>query len=101
MRRIRRCGDTSRSSCRTSCTNRRCSARDALAELIERYPREHYSLIQTGPKGGKRVWREGEIGSFDGEQVMRAIAGGGLWLMMRDVGTIDASYYAHGRADVA
>jgi hypothetical protein len=69
-------------------------SRDALAELIQRYPREHYSLIQTGPKGGKRVWREGEIGSFDGEQVMRAIAGGQLWLMLRDVGTIDAAYYA-------
>ncbi len=69
-------------------------SRDALAELIQRYPREYYSLIQTGPKGGKRVWREGEIGSFDGEQVMRAIAGGSLWLMMRDVGTIDAAYYA-------
>ena len=69
-------------------------AREALAELIQRYPRQHYSLIQTGPKDGKRVWREGEIGSFNGEQVMRAIAGGGLWLMMRDIGTIDASYYA-------
>jgi hypothetical protein len=69
-------------------------SRDALAELIQRYPREHYSLIHTGTKDEKRVWREGEIGSFDGEQVMRAIAGGGLWLMMRDIGTIDASYYA-------
>lgn len=69
-------------------------SRDALAELIQRYPREHYSLIQTGPNGGKRVWREGEIGSFNGEQVMRAIAGGQLWLMLRDVGTIDAAYYA-------
>jgi hypothetical protein len=69
-------------------------SRDALAELIQHYPREHYSLIQTGPKGGTRVWREGEIGSFNGEQVMCAIAGGGLWLMMRDVGTIDACYYA-------
>ena len=69
-------------------------SRDALAELIQRYPREHYSLIQTGPKDGKKVWREGEIGSFNGEQVMRAIAGGGLWLMLRDVGTIDAAYYA-------
>jgi hypothetical protein len=68
-------------------------SREALAELIQRCPREHYSLIQTGPKGGKRVWREGEIGSFNGEQVMRAIAGGGLWLMMRDVGAIDGSYY--------
>jgi len=69
-------------------------SRDALAELIQRYPREHYSLIQTGARGSKRVWREGDIGTFDGEQVMGAIAGGGLWLMMRDVGAIDARYCA-------
>jgi hypothetical protein len=30
---------------------------DHLAELIERYPREHYSLMQTSAKDGKRIWR--------------------------------------------
>ncbi|MFL6836583.1 MAG: hypothetical protein ACJ8FZ_04655, partial [Bradyrhizobium sp.] len=32
---------------------------DELAGLIEKYPREHYSLVQTGARGSSRVWREG------------------------------------------
>ena len=37
---------------------------DDLAKLIESYPREHYSLVQTGAKGSSRVWREGDIGNL-------------------------------------
>jgi hypothetical protein len=59
-------------------------AADTLAELIERYPREHYSLVQTGARGSSRVWREGEIGDLSGRQVMDAISRGGLWLNMRE-----------------
>ena len=65
---------------------------DALAELIQRYPREHYSLVQTGARGSGRVWREGEIGNLNGPQVMDAISRGGLWLNMRDVGAFDSGY---------
>jgi hypothetical protein len=67
---------------------------EALAELIERYPREHYSLVQTGARGASRVWREGDIGNLSGRQVMEAIARGGLWLNMRDVAMIDPAYGA-------
>ncbi|WP_213773168.1 hypothetical protein [Bradyrhizobium sp. dw_78] len=67
---------------------------DTLAALIERYPREHYSLVQTGAKGSERVWREGVIGDLGGHQVMDAIARGGLWLNMRDVGAVDSRYRA-------
>jgi hypothetical protein len=65
---------------------------DTLAGLIERYPREHYSLVQTGARGSNRVWREGEIGDLTGRQVMDAISRGGLWLNMRDVGAVDRRY---------
>jgi hypothetical protein len=67
---------------------------EALAKLIERYPREHYSLVQTGARGANRVWREGDIGNLSGRQVMEAIARGGLWLNMRDVAMIDPPYGA-------
>jgi hypothetical protein len=67
---------------------------EVLAKLIERYPREHYSLVQTGARGASRVWREGDIGNLSGRQVMEAIARGGLWLNMRDVTTIDPAYGA-------
>ena len=65
---------------------------ETLAELIQRYPREHYSLVQTGARGSGRVWREGEIGKLSGRQVMDAISHGGLWLNMRDVGAVDRRY---------
>jgi hypothetical protein len=65
---------------------------ETLAELIQHYPREHYSLVQTGARGSSRVWREGEIGKLSGRQVMDAISRGGLWLNMRDVGAIDSRY---------
>src|SRR3984957_15211255 len=65
---------------------------DTLAELIERYPRGHYSLVRTGARGASRGWREGEIGGLSGRQVMDAISRGGLWLNMRDVGAVDGRY---------
>jgi hypothetical protein len=67
---------------------------ETLAELIQRYPRQHYSLVQTGARGSGRVWREGEIGDLSGLQVMDAISRGGLWLNMRNVGTVDGRYRA-------
>jgi hypothetical protein len=67
---------------------------DSLAELIERYPREHYSLVQTGAKESRRLWREGEIGNLSGRQVMDAIASGGLWLNLRNVSGVDGAYRA-------
>lgn len=67
-------------------------SRDQLAKLIETYPREHYSLVKTGARGSDRVWREGEIGNLNGHQVIDAISRGGLWLNMRDVGSVDRRY---------
>jgi len=65
---------------------------DHLAALIENYPREHYSLMQTGVKGDKRIWRHGDIGNFSGHQVIDAISRGDLWLNLRMVSDIDSGY---------
>jgi hypothetical protein len=65
---------------------------DHLAALIENYPREHYSLMQTGVKGDKRIWRHGDIGNFSGHQVIDAISRGDLWLNLRMVSDIDQRY---------
>ncbi len=66
---------------------------DTLAELIERYPREHYSLIQTGGRKSKRLWREGDIGKLSGHQVIDAISRGELWLNLRNVGLVNRRYH--------
>lgn len=65
---------------------------DHLAELIERYPREHYSLMQTGTVENRRLWRQGEIGNLSGRQVIDAISKGGLWLNLRMASSIDRGY---------
>jgi len=66
---------------------------DALAELIDRYPREHYALVQMGPQGSaRRTWREGDIGGVKGKDVIQAIAQGRMWLNMRNVHAVDPKY---------
>lgn len=61
-------------------------ARDGLSALIERYPREHYAIVHMGEQGagGRRVWREGDIGALSGQQVLDAIEHGRLWLNLRN-----------------
>lgn len=65
---------------------------DGLAELIDRYPREHYSLVQMGAPGQRKLWREGDIGDLTGAEVIQAIAKGRMWLNLRRVAHVDARY---------
>lgn len=65
---------------------------DALAELIERYPREHYALVHMGAQGERRLWREGDIGGLGGHKVIQAIAQGRMWLNLRRVSAVDKRY---------
>ena len=68
---------------------------DGMADLISRYPREHYSLVYMGAQGeAKRFWREGEIGSLSGRQVIEAIRQGRMWLNLRNVTEVDPRYRA-------
>jgi hypothetical protein len=65
---------------------------EAIADLIDAYPREHYSLIHMGPQGGRRFWREGELGGLKGRDVIDWIAQGRMWLNLRSVKTVDRRY---------
>jgi hypothetical protein len=69
-------------------------ARDALARLIETYPRAHYSLIAMGGAADSKAWREGDLGGASGETVLDAIAAGRLWLNLRNVSGVCAAYGA-------
>jgi hypothetical protein len=64
----------------------------ALADLINRYPREHYALVHMGAQGGKRSWREGDIGGLPGHKVIEAIENGRMWLNLRNIGAVDSRY---------
>jgi hypothetical protein len=66
---------------------------DALASLIEGYPKSAYALVQTNvTSDGTRRWREGDVAGTPGRQVIDAIAQGTLWLNLRDVGRHDRRY---------
>jgi hypothetical protein len=65
---------------------------DALAGLIDRYPRASYALVHMGAQGGKREWREGELGGLSGAQVIAAIKAGRMWLNLRNIGAVDGRY---------
>jgi hypothetical protein len=58
---------------------------DALAALIERYPRSDYALVMTNRQGdGSKRWREGDLAGTPGRQVIDTIAAGSLWLNLRE-----------------
>lgn len=66
---------------------------DALAELIETYPREHYNIFHMGAQTGDRwYWRQGDLDGMSGKDVISAIAKGRLWLNLRNVNLVDRRY---------
>ncbi len=66
---------------------------EALAELIDGYPRQHYALVHMGPQGSARkTWREGDIGGLKGGDVIDAITKGRMWLNLRNVSQVDKRY---------
>ena len=67
-------------------------AREALARLIDIYPREHYSLVQWGEQRARAEWREGEIGDLDGAGVIDAIGKSRVWINLRNAPRVDPRY---------
>ena len=68
---------------------------EALGDLIDRYPRAGYSLVQWGEQGTDRgSWREGDLGGLRGTEVIDAIAEARLWINLRDVANVDPRYAA-------
>ena len=66
---------------------------EALADLIDGYPREHYALVEMGPQGSpRRLWREGDLGGMPGRQVIDAIQNGRMWLNLRNVAHVAQPY---------
>jgi hypothetical protein len=66
---------------------------DALAELIESYPREYYGIFSMGAQNGDRwYWRQGDLDGMSGKEVLEAIKKGRLWLNLRNVNKVDKRY---------
>lgn len=66
--------------------------REALCELIERYPHDKYNLCTMGPDPMNPQWRDGHISGVGAEDVLRAIENGCIWLNLRRVHEVSEPY---------
>ena len=68
---------------------------EALGALIDKYPRDGYSLVEWGRQGTDRGhWREGEIGNMPGIEAIEAVSKARVWINLRDVASVDERYAA-------
>ena len=83
-------------------------SRNRLAQLVEHYPREHYSIIQMGAQANpetdaetnaseisgqsSRQWDEGDIRNLSGEQILQSIERGRFWLNLRYTNDVDPEF---------
>ena len=67
---------------------------EAIAELIERTPPEHYNLATMGSCPKRGDWREGIVGKASGKETIEAIKNGRLWLNIRHCQDFDPRYKA-------
>ena len=65
---------------------------ETLAALIDRYPREHYSLMSVGARNERRLWAENSREEMSGAQIIAAICKGRFWLNLRRTNDIDPRY---------
>ena len=65
---------------------------EALAELIDSYPSEHYNLNTMGYDPENPEWREGIIRGTGGKDVIESISQGRMWLNLRQVDKINPQY---------
>lgn len=66
---------------------------EALARLIDRYPREYYHINNMYGEGEDRVWRDGDKGECSGEQVIAAVGAGTVWMNLRRFDIVAPEYH--------
>ena len=59
--------------------------RGALAEMLDRYPREHIQAATMGDDPLDPRWRSGSLGDLSGADILRAVEVGRLWLNVKSV----------------
>jgi hypothetical protein len=68
-------------------------SREALVEVLDRYPRERLGVFTMGEDPVDwRTWRRGTADGLTGEQLMRAAEEGRIWLNLRAMNQVLDSY---------
>lgn len=67
---------------------------DALAELLQAYPRDNYDLLHMAEQGTGNLahWTEGDLGSARGREALDAITSGRLWINLRRVHEVSPAH---------
>jgi len=66
---------------------------EALAQLVERIPRDHYHVNAMGAANSAgRTWREGQIDGLSGRQVLEAVRNGRMWVSLQRLHEIEPAY---------
>ncbi len=65
---------------------------EAIADLIDRFPREQYALVSRREVDGRRYQDEGDFGGLKGKDVLEAVAQGKFWINLRHVPVVDKRY---------
>jgi hypothetical protein len=65
---------------------------EALADLIDRYPREYYMLTTMSKTGEKKIWRNGDKAKMPGKDVLESLKTGQVWLALRRFDIVAPEY---------
>ena len=65
-----------------------------LAQLIDDYPREHYSLMRVGARSADKLWMESTRERLRGADIIEEIRQGRFWLNLRRTNDVDGRYAA-------
>jgi hypothetical protein len=65
---------------------------ESLAEIIDHYPVESYSLISMGAFSRERKWRIGRVEGLSGAELIDVIRNNPLWLNLRGIEKIDSRF---------
>lgn len=65
---------------------------ESLAEIIDHYPVESYSLISMGAFSRERKWRIGRVEGLSGAELIEVVKGNPLWLNLRGIDKVDSRF---------
>lgn len=65
---------------------------DALADLIDRYPREYFMFDTMIVDGARQVWRHGDPSDLSGKEILEAIKNGKFWMNLRRFDVVAQQY---------
>lgn len=65
---------------------------ESLADIIDHYPVENYSLISMGAFSRERKWRIGRVEGLSGAELIEVIGGNPLWLNLRGIDRVDSRF---------